>query len=138
MSLKNGMTCSGKTNAVYITGLGHEYPSHSIKQEHFMDLIERLHPDEIVSPTLVVLALPYDPSLSTSDTTEVSKNSGDSIVEPRSSLAQLPSTSRNGQKKMLCHQESILSPASFALPGYSLLPLRAKRLCEKPGSDPAI
>lgn len=117
MSLEKGIACSNKTNAVYITGLGHEYPSHSIKQEHFMELLEKLHPDEVNSPMLVLITLTYDTIVSSSNIAKVSKNSGDSMVDQESSLAQLPSTSTDVPEKTPCLQKSIVSPEYFALQG---------------------
>ena len=138
MSFEKGVACNNRTSAVYITGLGHEYPSHSIKQEHFMQLLEKLHPDEVNSPMLVLITLTYDTFLSSSNIAKVSKNSGDSMIDQESSLAQLPSTSIDVPEKTPCLQKSIGPLAYFVLQGYGLLPLRARRLCKKLNLDLAI
>jgi len=59
MSSVNGMPRSNKTNAIYIIGLGHEYPPHSVRQEQFEDVLERLCPDEITSPASVIQCLSW-------------------------------------------------------------------------------
>ncbi|EOA91343.1 uncharacterized protein SETTUDRAFT_170296 [Exserohilum turcica Et28A] len=43
------MKRSAKTDAVYITGLGHEYPPHTIQQEDFAKIIESLYPGHYLS-----------------------------------------------------------------------------------------
>lgn len=39
------MTRSSKPSTVYVTGLAHEYPQFSVKQEQFQELIETLYPE---------------------------------------------------------------------------------------------
>ena len=39
------MARSDKAGAVYVTGLGHEYPQFSVKQEEFKELINTLYPE---------------------------------------------------------------------------------------------
>jgi type III polyketide synthase len=39
-----------KLDALYITGLAHEYPPHTVTQEQFGDYVERLYPDAAASP----------------------------------------------------------------------------------------
>jgi type III polyketide synthase len=51
------MTRSSRTNAIYITGLGHKYPSHSVKQEDFEGMLQRVFPDETSSPASVIFII---------------------------------------------------------------------------------
>lgn len=36
--------------ALYITGLAHEYPTNTLKQGEFKDVLTRLYPDRVKSP----------------------------------------------------------------------------------------
>lgn len=42
---------SRKANSTYIIGLGHQYPQYSVTRDEFADLIGRLYPEIITTPT---------------------------------------------------------------------------------------
>ena len=44
------MPRDNEMDTLYITGLGHEYPIHTVKQNEFKEHVERLYPDEHASP----------------------------------------------------------------------------------------
>lgn len=37
-------------DSIFVTGLARAYPSHSLKQVDFEDLLERLYPDRMEAP----------------------------------------------------------------------------------------
>ncbi|EMD59640.1 hypothetical protein COCSADRAFT_152065 [Bipolaris sorokiniana ND90Pr] len=47
-----GMTRSSNNDGVYITGLGHQYPEHAIRQEDFEGFLQRLYPEHVSSPAV--------------------------------------------------------------------------------------
>lgn len=58
------MKRSAKTDAVYITGLGHEYPPHTIQQEDFAKIIESLYPGHYLSSPGYVVPIFFSTNLS--------------------------------------------------------------------------